>query len=84
MFSIYTCMLKLLKQTYFDQSIHENQIQNIKLVCVVHLSISTILIFTNGSKHTKLGYLSLLDDLHLQVDPIQNSVIHRALSLIHI
>ena len=44
----------------------------------MHLSISTILSFTNGSKHTKLklGYLSLLDDLHLQVDPIQNFMIH--------
>ena len=29
----------------------------------MYLSISTILIFTNGSKRTKLGYLSLLDDL---------------------
>ena len=35
------------------------------------------LIFTHGSKtQTKLGYLSLLDDLHLQIDSIQNSVIH--------
>ena len=33
----------------------KNQYPNIKLVCVVHLSISTILSFTNGSKHkTKL------------------------------
>ena len=33
-------------------------------MCVVHLSISTILSFTNGSKthKPKLGYLSLLDD----------------------
>ena len=55
-------------------TIHENQdrlnqksktnIQNIKRVCVVNLSISHYLIFTNGSKkQTKLGYLSLLDDL---------------------
>ena len=41
----------------------KTKIQNIKLVCVVHLIISTILIFSNGSKQTKLGYLSLLDDL---------------------
>ena len=49
---------------------------NIKRVCIVHLSISTILSFTHGSKtQSKLGYLSLLDDLHLQVDLLQNFVI---------
>ena len=52
----------------------KNQYPNIKLVCVVHLSISTILSFTHRSKihKPKLGYLSLLDDLHLQVDSIPN------------
>ena len=45
--------------------------RNMKRVCIVHLSISTILNFTNGSKHTlNYGYLSLLDDLHLQDDLI--------------
>ena len=42
----------------------KTKIQNMKRECIVHLSISTILIFINGSKtQTKLGYLSLLDDL---------------------
>ena len=38
----------------FWTTIHENQYQKSKRVCIVHLSISTILSFTNGSKHTKL------------------------------
>ena len=49
-----------------------------KRVCIVNLSISHYLIFTHGSKtQTKLGYLSLLEELRLQGDSIQN-VIHRA------
>ena len=48
----------------------KNQYPNIKRVCCA-LEHINYLIFTNGSKtQTKLGYLSLLDELRLQADSI--------------
>ena len=57
----------------------KTKIQNMKRVCIVHLSISTILSFTHGSKthKPKLGYLSLLDDLPSSSRLGPNSVILR-------
>ena len=68
-----------MKQLYIYQlklvliTIHENQKPKHKTCVFVHLSISTILSFTNGSKthYLNYGYLSLLDGLHLQVDLLQ-------------
>ena len=73
---INTSNIHRIKVNLFWSTIHENQNPNHETCVYVHLSISTILSFTNGSKHTKLnyGYLSLLDDLHLQVDFLQNSI----------
>ena len=58
--------------------------QNMKRVCIVHLSIPTIHIFTHGSKHTlNYGYLILLDDLHLQGDSVQKLRDPRASAMYH-
>ena len=60
----YTYTLHILDKLILINLFMKTNIKTKTCMCIVHLSISTILIFTNGSKtQTKLGYLSLLDDL---------------------